>query len=169
MRALDDLDNIHEVLCTNAFSWEVKLTGPEKSHYEDHEYLFEISFPINYPVNPPMLTLKTFIFHPNIVGDTPTQHGKIGLDLLEGWTKDLTMSDVFQRLEFVMRTPDMSEELVVNEEAATLYKEDRQEYMRRAKRGSGRVVKKRSGAWKQGARERAIREIARAKLNNSNT
>ena len=119
----------------NAFCWKVKITGPEKSPYEGREHLVQIGFPTDYPDNAPLLTLKTSIFHPNIVGDTPTQNGKIGLDFLtpELWSGDFTVSDVFQRLESVMRNPDMSEELVVNEKAAVLCRKNREEYARTAK------------------------------------
>ena len=120
----------------NVFSWNVKFTGPENSPYEGREHLVHIAFPTDYPGNPPLVTLKTFIFHPNIVGDTLDQNGRIGLDVLtpEVWFREFTICDVMRRLESVMRCPDVSEELVMNEEAAILYRNDREEYERRAER-----------------------------------
>ena len=120
----------------NVFSWNVEFPGPENSPYEGREYLVHIAFPTDSPGNPPLVTLKNFIFHPNIVGDTLNQNGRIGLDVLtpEGWFRGFTICDVMRRLESVMRCPDVSGELVMNEEAAILYRNDREEYERRAKR-----------------------------------
>ena len=122
----------------NLFWWEVAVTGPEGSPYSEKKYLIRVHFPIDYPSKPPLLCMNTYIFHPNILSDDPcvedAPHGKIGLDYLgSGWEKGLTISDVFQRLESVMRNPDLDPGLVVNQQAAILYTSDREMYEKRAK------------------------------------
>ena len=129
----------------DSFSWTVKFTGPENSPYEGRKYLVHVAFPEDYPDNPPLVTLKNFIFHPNIVGDTvscphfsrtPAQKGRIGLDILakENWFNGFTICDVIRRLESLMRIADPREDFVVNEEASTLYWKNWREYERRARR-----------------------------------
>ena len=116
----------------NLFCWEVTIKGPEDSPYSGHYYLLTVNFPMDYPDNPPLLVMRTPIYHPNIAGDNYDQNDKIGLNILtpDGWSKDFTISDVFQKLENLMKNPDLNEEFVVNKKAATLYTNDRQEYER---------------------------------------
>ena len=117
------------------FRWDVTIKGPEDSPFTGHEYTMMVVFPADYPDNPPSLFMKTALYHPNMAGDTLTEFGKIRLDYLtpEFWSEDFTITDVFERLESVMRNPDLSEELVVNPEAARLCGKDREAWARSAR------------------------------------
>ena len=119
-----NLRNLSEM---NLYRYEMHVMGPENSPYAGLKFLIRVSFPTDYPNNPPLVTMATSIFHPNIVAETADRKGEMGLNMLgDGWSDRFTISDVFRRIGNLLISPDMTE--VVNEEAAILFRKDRQKY-----------------------------------------
>ena len=127
------ISNVSE---TAIFNQELYVTGPDKSPYSGLKFTVGVNFPADYPDNPPVVTMKTRIFHPNIAAETPDRKGKIGMKMLgANWSKSFTVSDVFRRIAGLLRNPDVDTEgIVVDEEAAKMYRKDRGKYEESARK-----------------------------------
>ena len=98
------------------FHWQATIIGPEDSPYHQGVFSINIHFPADYPFKPPKCQFITKIFHPNI-----NENGGICLDILkENWSICSLLTD-----------PNPDDPLVI--EIANLYKNNREEYNRRAK------------------------------------
>ena len=128
LRALQLL-NLRDLSEMSLYRYEMHVIGPENSPYAGLKFLIRINFPTDYPETPPLITMATNIFHPNIVSETADRKGEVGLNMLgDGWSDRFTISDVFRRIGNLLMSPDMTEESVVNEEAAVLFRKDRKKY-----------------------------------------
>ena len=108
------------------FTWQATLVGPEDSPYSNGIFFLQIVFPQEYPFKPPVVTFTTKIYHPNI-----DQSGSICLDILKNeWSPALTVSKVLLSISSLLTDPNPNDPLVPD--IATLYKENREEYSKKA-------------------------------------
>ncbi|CAF1218558.1 unnamed protein product [Rotaria sordida] len=114
--------------------WEAKIRGPIDTPYENGIFRLDLDLSIIpdshgkiFPITPPIIKFKTKIFHPNI-----SSKGEICLDILrDQWCPALSLSKVLLCIVSLLSDPNIDDFLVP--EAAYLYKENRQEYNRKAR------------------------------------
>ena len=96
----------------NMFYWTGKIIGPPDSPYEGGIFLVHVDIPKDYPFNPPVITMDTEIFHPNI-----NRYGYICLDILGlKWTPILTIAKLLLSVSSLLDDPNPEDPM--NEEAA---------------------------------------------------
>jgi ubiquitin-conjugating enzyme E2 D/E len=114
-------------LSDDIFRWQATLMGPIDTPYEGGVFFLNIDFPQDYPYKPPRIRFDTKIFHPNI-----NSSGGICLDILkEQWSPALTISKVLLSICSLLTDPNPDDPLVPD--AALLYKENPEEYAKKAR------------------------------------
>ncbi len=107
--------------------WEAKIQGSVGTPYEDGVFVLNIHITPNYPFEPPTIKFKTKVFHPNI-----TSKGEICLDILQDqWAVALTIEKALLSIVALLSAPNTDDFLTP--EAAFLYKENREEYDKKAR------------------------------------
>ena len=99
------------------------LEGPPNTPYENGYFLFEMYFPSDFSFVPPKFTFITKIFHPNI-----SEMGNTSIDILgDKWSPVLKhLNIIIYSVQSLLDDPNPDD--FVNEEAAKLYKKDRNAY-----------------------------------------
>ena len=104
----------------------VAIEGPGDSPYEKGVFQLELFLPSDYPMAPPKVRFLTKIYHPNA-----DHKGNICLSILKDeWAPTLTTSKVLEVIVMLLKQPNPNDPLFA--EAAQLYVENRNEYMKRA-------------------------------------
>ena len=100
------------------------LEGPPNTPFEDGYFLFKIVFPSDYSFKPPKFIFITDIFHPNI------SDGFVSIDvLMDYWSPSISSFDkIIYSVQSLLDDPNPDD--FINEEAAKLCKEDKDEYDR---------------------------------------
>ncbi|KAK8805178.1 hypothetical protein WA588_000121, partial [Blastocystis sp. NMH] len=94
------------------------LIRPLSGYYINKTYRFHVTVPEFFPFQPYKVKLVDPIFHPNI-----DEEGRVCLNLIrEDWVPSIDLSQVACSLQFLLSEPNPDDPL--NEEAATLLKED---------------------------------------------
>ena len=109
------------------FNWQATIIGPEDSPYHGGVFTLNIVFSNDYPFKPPKCFFVTKIYHPNI-----SSQGGICLDVLkDNWSPALTVSKLLLSICSLLTDPNPDDPLVPS--IARLYKEDKEEYNKKAK------------------------------------
>ena len=105
--------------------WEVSLFGPQDTIWEGGIFNMTIDFPSNYPHEIPLVKFVDIPFHPNVY-----QNGKICIDILQNnWSSAYDVSSIMTAIETLLVDPNPNSP--ANNEAATIYTSNINEYKRR--------------------------------------
>lgn len=86
------------------YKWNVIISGPEGSDYENCKYLLSVVYPYEYPFAPPVIKFISPILHPNV-----NESGEICLNILkkdDGWSPALSISKVILSLQNLLMEPN---------------------------------------------------------------
>ncbi|XP_055585940.1 ubiquitin-conjugating enzyme E2 G2 isoform X1 [Uranotaenia lowii] len=132
----------------NFFEWEALITGPEGTCFEGGVFTAKLVFPPDYPLSPPKMRFTCEMFHPNILhfilpvfadgrvcisilhapGDDP-----LGYELsAERWSPVQSVEKIL--LSVVSMLAEPNDESGANVDAAIMWRENREEFNKIAKR-----------------------------------
>lgn len=115
-----------EIVEENLYHWQIALHGPADTPYFGGTFILDVKFPQDYPFSAPTVIFLTKIYHPNA-----DHKGNICLSILKDeWAPTLTTSKVLEVIVMLLKQPNPNDPLFA--EAAQLYVENRNEYMKRA-------------------------------------
>lgn len=110
------------------FVWDATIMGPERTPWEGGLYSLEIRFSSQHPYRPPHVRFVTAMSHPNI-----TRDGIPALDLVQTrWNPNVRLARILKELQDLLASP--SPLYPVNLEVAHMYRTDRRQYDRKARR-----------------------------------
>lgn len=105
----------------------VKLTLSAETPFEDGSFRLTLTFTDAYPNKPPTVRFVSRMFHPNIYNN-----GELCLDILQNrWSPTYDVAAILTSVQSLLNDPNPSSP--ANVEAATLFKDNKQEYERRVK------------------------------------
>lgn len=111
---------------TDLYKWQAIIEGPQSTPYEGGQFRLLIKLSTEYPFKPPIITMETRIWHPNI-----SIHGTICVDILKKeWSPALTLKKTIQSIITLLSEPNPDDPF--NNLAADQYLEDREQYERTA-------------------------------------
>ncbi|XP_055857231.1 SUMO-conjugating enzyme UBC9-like [Episyrphus balteatus] len=114
----------------NIFKWECEVPGPRKTPCEGKTYKFTIEFDKTNLRIPLIIYCKSKCFHPNI-----SQHdGYVCSSLKDIWP-ECGIKQILFSLQSFLEYPNV--ESVLNNEAASLYKGNREKYNERVQNLNG--------------------------------
>lgn len=112
----------------NPFVWDATIMGPEKTPWEGGLYSLEIRFSANHPYRPPFVRFTTQMCHPNITSD-----GVPAIDIIQSrWNAKTRLTKILRDLQELLGSPCPL--YPVHLDAAHLYRTDRRQYERQARR-----------------------------------
>lgn len=112
---------------SDIFQWQAVILGPDNTEWEGGIFTLSLAFPEDYPNKPPRVKFLSRIFHPNVYQD-----GSICLDILQNeWSPVFDVHGILISIQSLLTDPNNKSP--ANNEAATLYLENRTEYIRRVK------------------------------------
>jgi ubiquitin-conjugating enzyme E2 A len=109
--------------------WSAVLFGPDGTEWEGGVFRLSVVFPDDYPQTAPDVRfLAPIPFHPNIYAN-----GKICIDILShNWSSAYELSSVLTSVQALLVDPNPNSP--ANNEAASLFTDNRTEYRRRVRR-----------------------------------
>ncbi|EKD13493.1 uncharacterized protein L3040_008640 [Drepanopeziza brunnea f. sp. 'multigermtubi'] len=123
------------------FKWNVNLIVVNSESAFDGAYLkCEMSFTENYPYSPPKFKFLQPIYHPNIYPDgkvcisilhAPGEDEQSGELASERWSSIQSVESVLRSILLLLDDPEISSP--ANVDAGVLYRDNREEYNRKAK------------------------------------
>jgi ubiquitin-protein ligase len=124
-----DTRSAHPISDKNLYHWTAKIIGPLDSPYTGGEFEFRIFLPETYPHIGPRMTFITPIFHPNI-----SSRGEVKLADLEQsqWSPVVTIRMLLISVQAMLSCPNLVDGCILNEEAASLYVRNIDEFKRKA-------------------------------------
>jgi ubiquitin-protein ligase len=110
--------------------WTAKIPGPPGSLYANRQFHLNILLPDTYPHIAPQINFATPIFHPNV-----SSSGEVRMAELEKeqWCPALTIRTLLLSVQALLSDPNLEDECVLNEEAASLYLKDIEGFERKAR------------------------------------
>ncbi|KAI5813557.1 ubiquitin-conjugating enzyme/RWD-like protein [Pyronema omphalodes] len=131
----------------NLLEWECLLRGPDDTPFEGGVFPATLSFPKDYPLNPPKMRFTCEMFHPNIYkdgtvcisilhspGDDPNQYE----DASERWSPIQSVEKILISVMSMLAEPN--DESGANIDASKIWRDDRNEYIRRVKACTRKVL-----------------------------
>ncbi|KAJ2355484.1 Ubiquitin-conjugating enzyme E2 2 [Coemansia sp. RSA 2618] len=114
--------------CTdNIMLWNAVIFGPSETPFEDGTFKLSLKFEESYPNKPPAVRFITKMFHPNVY-----TNGELCLDILQNrWSPTYDVAAILTSIQSLLHDPNPNSP--ANGEAATLYRENRKEYVRRVR------------------------------------
>ncbi|KAH9385944.1 ubiquitin-conjugating enzyme E2 I [Nematocida major] len=108
------------------FRWHCSMPGPESSPFAGHTLSLLVEFFATYPASAPQVKFITKVFHPNVYAD-----GFVCLDILASeWSPSLNIKTILLAVHALLEEPNIDSP--ANEEAASLYVERPEKYIRLA-------------------------------------
>ncbi|XP_015080765.1 uncharacterized protein LOC107024321 [Solanum pennellii] len=135
------------------------IGGPEGTVYAKGHFKLKIQIPERYPFQPPIVTLLTPIYHPNI-----DNGGRICLDILNlppkgAWQPSLNISTVLTSICLLLSEPNPDDGLM--HDASTEYKYNRQAFDHKARSMTQKYAM--SGARDFAGHDQEIRTLTNAR------
>ncbi|KAF2347244.1 Ubiquitin-conjugating enzyme E2 [Trinorchestia longiramus] len=123
-----NLENIYATpLDSDIMTWVAVIYGPDDTPYKDGVFALVLYFDQNYPHKPPDVKFITPMFHPNIY-----KNGEICLDLLKNrWSPTYDVNSILLSIQSLLNDPNVDSP--ANPEAAKIYSEDKEEYIKRVR------------------------------------
>ncbi|GMM28924.1 E2 ubiquitin-conjugating protein [Martiniozyma asiatica (nom. inval.)] len=107
--------------------FDVELTGPSGSPYEEGKFKLELYLPDDYPMTAPKVRFLTKIYHPNI-----DRLGRICLDVLKNnWSPALQIRTILLSIQALLSSPNPDDPLA--NEVAEEWKRDEDNAKEKAK------------------------------------
>merc|ERR1711908_75353 len=119
--------------CDNdIMKWHAVIFGPDETPWEDGTFKLSLTFSEDYPNKAPTVKFLTKMFHPNIYAD-----GSICLDILQNqWSPIYDISAILTSIQSLLCDPNPNSP--ANSEAARLFTENKEEYIRQVKLSVGK-------------------------------
>jgi len=123
----------------NFFEWEALITGPEGTCWDGGVFPAKVIFPADYPLSPPKMKFTCDMFHPNVYAD-----GRVCISILhapgedptgyesrsERWSPVQSVEKILLSVVSLLAEPN--DESPANVDAAKLWRENRNEFEKRA-------------------------------------
>ena len=121
----NSIDNISaSPVSDDIFTWNAVIIGPTDTPYFGGIFRLSIKIGKDYPARPPKVRFLNKIFHPNI-----SVSGSICLDILkDNWSPLQSIRTILLSVSSLLASPNPEDPL--EDEHATLYKSDREEFNR---------------------------------------
>jgi ubiquitin-conjugating enzyme E2 A len=111
----------------NIMIWNAVIFGPEDTPFEDGTFKLLIEFDETYPNKPPQVRFISKMFHPNVYND-----GKLCLDILQNrWSPTYDVSAILTSIQSLLHDPNPNSP--ANAEAASMYTQNKSEYIKRVR------------------------------------
>jgi ubiquitin-conjugating enzyme E2 A len=111
----------------NLMIWNAVIFGPADTPFEDGTFKLVLTFDESYPNKPPTVKFLSKMFHPNVYAN-----GELCLDILQNrWSPTYDVAAILTSVQSLLHDPNPNSP--ANAEAASLYRENMKEYVRRVK------------------------------------
>jgi ubiquitin-conjugating enzyme E2 D/E len=126
--AANDIPNINaKPISDDNIKWTGSIIGPVDTPYAGGIFNLDITLPSDYPYKPPIIKMKTKIYHPNI-----NDEGTICLDILKDqWSPALTLTKVLLSISSLLAEPNPNDPLAP--EVARIYLNDFKTFSKKAR------------------------------------
>ena len=108
----------------NIMLWNAVICGPKETPFEDGTFKLTIEFSEEYPFKPPEVKFVSKMFHPNIF----EEDGQVDIH----WSPAYNVSTILVSIQALLSDPNLIC-LPANRLAGQLFREDKREYLKRAK------------------------------------
>jgi ubiquitin-conjugating enzyme E2 D/E len=126
--ATNDIPNINaKPISDDNIKWSGSIIGPDGTPYTGGIFNLDITLPSDYPYKPPIVKMKTKIYHPNI-----NNEGTICLDILKDqWSPALTLTKVLLSISSLLAEPNPNDPLAPD--VARIYLNDFKAFTKKAR------------------------------------
>lgn len=111
----------------NVMTWNAVIIGPADTPFEDGTFRLALQFDEQYPNKPPSVRFVSEMFHPNVYAT-----GELCLDILQNrWSPTYDVAAILTSIQSLLNDPNTASP--ANVEASNLYKEHRNQYVKRVR------------------------------------